>query len=133
MIVTDTHSLVWFDTANPALGRTARTLIDEARLSGMAGISAVTFWECALLLKKRRLSLPVPIARWQADLNDLGFAELQLDGAIAIASVSLDLAVKDPADRFIVATALAYDATLVTADERLLGWKGPLKRHDARE
>jgi PIN domain nuclease of toxin-antitoxin system len=38
----------------------------------------------------------------------------------------------DPADRIIVATALAHDATLITADERLLAWRGPLKTHDAR-
>lgn len=30
------------------------------------------------------------------------------------------LGYKDPADRFLAATAQAYDLTLVTADERLL-------------
>jgi len=29
----------------------------------------------------------------------------------------------DPADRFIAATAIAYDASLMTADERLLTWR----------
>jgi hypothetical protein len=32
----------------------------------------------------------------------------------------------------IVATALERGATLLTADERILGWKHTLVRHDAR-
>ncbi len=132
MILLDTHSLVWFDTADPILGETTRVVIDEARQSGSAVISAVTFWECALLLKKNRLRLPLPIEQWYADLKTLGFIELPLDGPVAMASVALDLPLKDPADRFIVATALAFDATLVTADQRLLSWPRSLRRQDAR-
>ncbi len=61
-----------------------------------------------------------------------GLRECQIDGATAIWSVALDLPHRDPADRFIVATALAKDALLVTADERILAWSGPLRRQDAR-
>ena len=132
MILLDTHCLVWFDTANPSLGSSARVVIDEARLGGAAAVSAVTFWECALLLKKGRLRLPLLVEQWHADLQALGFVELPLDGALAMASVALHLPLKDPADRFIVATALAFDATLVTADQRILDWSSGLKRHDAR-
>jgi PIN domain nuclease of toxin-antitoxin system len=39
---------------------------------------------------------------------------------VAIQSRSVDLAHQDPADRLPAATALVYDLTLVTADERLL-------------
>ncbi len=39
---------------------------------------------------------------------------------VAIRSESLRLGHTDPADRFIVATALVYDLTLVTADKRLV-------------
>lgn len=38
----------------------------------------------------------------------------------------------DPADRMIVATAMALDATLVTADESLLDWEGTVRMVDAR-
>jgi PIN domain nuclease of toxin-antitoxin system len=37
----------------------------------------------------------------------------------------------NPADRFIVATAIAHDAMLVTADDRLLQWRHGLRRHNA--
>jgi len=39
---------------------------------------------------------------------------------VAIQSRAIDLEHRDPADRFLAATALVYDLTLVTADERLL-------------
>ncbi len=38
----------------------------------------------------------------------------------------------DPADRLIVATALGGHQ-LLTADQRILNWPGPLSRLDARE
>ena len=39
----------------------------------------------------------------------------------------------DPADRFIMATALLHGATLITADDRILMWAGPLRWHEARQ
>jgi PIN domain nuclease of toxin-antitoxin system len=132
VILLDTHSLVWFDFALPQLGSTSRNAIDEALAQGAAAISAITFWECALLHEKGRIVLRLPPEDLRTDVINAGFMELPLDGSIAITSVSLDLRIKDPADRFIVATALAFDATLVTADQRLLGWPGSLKRQDAR-
>jgi PIN domain nuclease of toxin-antitoxin system len=44
---------------------------------------------------------------------------LQLQPAISIGAARLSWNHGDPADRFIVATALAYEAPLVTADERM--------------
>jgi PIN domain nuclease of toxin-antitoxin system len=38
---------------------------------------------------------------------------------------------KDPADRFIAATAIVKGATLVTADAKRLEWKHRMQRHDA--
>ena len=38
----------------------------------------------------------------------------------------------EPADRFIAATALGLDATLLTADDKLLVWQSGLRRPDAR-
>jgi PIN domain nuclease of toxin-antitoxin system len=132
VILVDTHAFLWFDFGLPQLGGTSRDLIDEARTQGNAGISAITFWECALLHGKGRVTLRLSPEDLRADAIRVGFIELPLDGSIAITAVSLNLPIKDPADRFIAATALAFDATLLTADERLLAWSGALKRQDAR-
>ncbi len=60
-----------------------------------------------------------------------GASELPLTGEIAILAGELDDLHSDPADRFIAATAIAYDATLLTADERLLRWRHTLQRQNA--
>ena len=46
--------------------------------------------------------------------------EATITHAFAIASEQLDLDHSDPADRFIAATAQVLEATLITADKRLI-------------
>jgi PIN domain nuclease of toxin-antitoxin system len=60
-----------------------------------------------------------------------GATELPLTGEIAILAGELEGLHGDPADRFIIATAIAHDATLVTADNRLLQWRHGMRRHNA--
>ncbi|MFQ5939903.1 MAG: PIN domain-containing protein, partial [Alphaproteobacteria bacterium] len=61
-----------------------------------------------------------------------GVREVPLTGALGISAACLGDFHGDPADRFIAATAMSLDATLLTADDRLLDWRGDLKTHDAR-
>ena len=56
-----------------------------------------------------------------------GLTEFPLDGEVAIRAAGLSDIGADPADRFIVATALAGHL-LVTADRRILSWPGSLSR-----
>jgi PIN domain nuclease of toxin-antitoxin system len=49
-----------------------------------------------------------------------------------MAAVELEDMHSDPIDRIIVATALAHDAVLLTADRPILEWSGQLRRQDAR-
>lgn len=49
-----------------------------------------------------------------------------MDGEIGIRAASLNSILRDPADRIIVATALVGGHRLVTADQRIIRWSGPL-------
>ena len=93
---------------------------------------AIAFWEVGLLQTRRRLQLPSPVRAWREPVLAAGAIELPLDGAVAVRALDLAGLHDDPADRFIVATALAHEAMLMTADERLLDWRHALERHDAR-
>jgi PIN domain nuclease of toxin-antitoxin system len=92
---------------------------------------AVSFWECAMLHARRRLVLPQSPRAWRSELLAAGLIELPIDGEIAVLATELDDLHKDPADRFIAATAIKHQATLLTADARLLRWRHPLERRDA--
>ena len=131
MILLDTHALVWMDADDPSLGRTARRAIQQAWKAQQMAVSAVSFWECAMLHARGRITLPKSPLAWRGDLIAAGLIEWPVDGEIAILAADLELLHKDPADRFIVATAISRRAALLTADERLLGWKHALKRVDA--
>ena len=85
-----------------------------------------------MLVAKQRIVIEVPLPTWRQDLLNLGLREIPVSGEIGIAAVQLDQLHGDPADRIIVATALLREATLMTADRKLLEWSGQLERYDAR-
>jgi len=62
----------------------------------------------------------------------IGVREVELTAEIAVRASDLENLPRDPIDRFIIATALVQQAVLLTADELILSWPGPLKRQDAR-
>ena len=132
LILIDTHALIWLDQNDPALGRHSRELADEALNDGTLAVSAMSFWEIAMLVVKGRITKDIDLKRWRLDLIGSGLVELPLDGGIGITAAQLSDLHGDPADRFILAPALANDATLLTADRQLLDWPGTLQRHDAR-
>ena len=51
LILLDTHALLWLDQKNPALGKTARARADAALMNKTVAISAMTFWEVAMLAR----------------------------------------------------------------------------------
>jgi len=131
VIVLDTHALLWMDRDDPMLGPQSRALIENTWRSDVVAVSAISFWETALLADRGRIVLPVPAEAWRLDLLQAGLREIAVDGRIALLATRLEGLHRDPADRFIVATSLQLGATLVTADGQLLGWNGDLPRQDA--
>ena len=132
LILLDTHVLIWLDQDDPALGLIACQQADAALKGGRLAVSAISFWEIAMLVAKQRIVIEVPLPTWRQDLLNLGLREIPVSGEIGIAAVQLDQLHGDPADRIIVATALLREATLMTADRKLLEWSGQLERYDAR-
>jgi PIN domain nuclease of toxin-antitoxin system len=131
VILLDTQAAVWVALDDRALGKRTRGMVEKAAKDGDLTISAISFWEIALLIAKRRMRRPDSVRELRLQLLSQGTAELPLTGEIGIAAAELDSLHGDPADRFIAATAIAHDATLITADEKLLRWRHPLRRQNA--
>lgn len=131
-MILDTHTLLWLDRDDPALGSLARSQIEMAWRAGLVAVSAITFWEAAMLHERGRIALPATAERWRADWLQAGLEEIPLDGRIALLSCELEAFHRDPADRFIAATAMQRNTPLMTADQKILDWPGKLERMDAR-
>jgi len=85
-----------------------------------------------MLAQRGRIELHRSAEAWRAELLEAGLMELPVEGRIGLLAASLEGLHRDPADRFIVATALLKKATLVTADQAMLDWQSGLSRFDAR-
>ncbi|MGB9367506.1 MAG: type II toxin-antitoxin system VapC family toxin [Xanthobacteraceae bacterium] len=127
----DTHAALWFTTDDPHLGPVSRSLLVEASADGRLAISAISFWEISLLITKGRLRTSETPTEIRGAMFEAGIAELPLTGDICLLAVALPGLHSDPADRFITATAVTYDATLMTVDAALLRWPHAIQRHNA--
>jgi PIN domain nuclease of toxin-antitoxin system len=118
VIVLDTHAWVWWLTKPEKLGKKAKRAIDKADRIGVASISV---WEVAAKAESGKLRFDRPYDVWidEALIEDARLELLHLIPRIAVDAVTLSWAHRDPADRFIVSTARAHDATLITADEQI--------------
>jgi PIN domain nuclease of toxin-antitoxin system len=132
LIVLDTHVLVWLDGATGDLGSEAAGRIEQEFAEDRVAVSAISFWEVAMLVAKGRLEMARPLALWREELLSAGVQELAIDGRVGIQAAELSDFHGDPADRLIVAGALQGGWPLVTADQRILGWRGKLPLIDAR-
>jgi len=108
---------------NKKLGRRSIAVIDKALAADEVLVSAISFWEVAMLVDRGRIELDTTVAALRALALRHGIQEDPLDGAVAIAAAELPGTHGDPADRLLVATAILRGLTLVTADETLLGWR----------
>ena len=131
MLVLDTHALVWLVEDTGRRGRTFVNRANRALSRNELAVPSIVFWEVAMKAGAGRIELEVPPAQWRNAVLALGIRELVLTGDIAIAAASLANFHRDPADCIVVATTVVHNATLATADERILAWPGRLDRCDA--
>lgn len=126
MILLDTHTWLWWLGASQKLSRAARESIEQDLGIAKICVSSISAWELAILVKKGRLALSMPVEDWVARSEALPFLHfVPVDNHIAIRSQHLNGRLpNDPADRIIVATAISLGATLVSKDEKLRAYPG---------
>lgn len=123
MILLDTHVLVRYLMGDKKLGRRAISSIDKALADDEVFVSAISFWEVAMLVDRKRLQLDMTVAAFRTIALRHGIHEEAIDGYIAISAAELPDSHGDPADRMLVATSILRGLTLITADDTLLNWK----------
>ena len=127
MTLLDTHVILWLRTGSERLGSIALKEINQAWHLGELAVCSISFWEIAMLKRKRRIELSANLEHWYRAQIEQGVIEIPINGPICLRAASLVNFHADPADRLIVATALEGHR-LITADERILDWDGELDR-----
>lgn len=114
----DTHIWLWSLIAPERLGSTVARVLEKT--DNELFISPITIWETLILAEKRKIELkPSPYEWIEEALKRSPVREAPLSNSIAIKSRRIELPHKDPADRFIAATAWDNDFTLITEDDIL--------------
>ena len=117
--VTDTHPLVfWSSNRNARLGKRARRIFQETERGRHSIVVPITVLEESnRLIEKNVVHLNVPFRRWADELERSANFQIQAHTLeVLLESVAL-VAIRDPADRTIVATARYLHCPLITADE----------------
>ena len=114
-LLLDTHIWVWSVGPVDRLTRRVARVINDAR--NELWVSPVSTWEIVLLHEKGRLKLADGPEAWlRKAMTVAPLREAPLTHEIALATRSVGLSHRDPADRLLLATALIHGLTLVTAD-----------------
>ena len=119
-VLLDTHIAIrWLSEPKKLSREQSRALENVARHGECVGVSGFSLLEIALLAARQRIS---------AGLNEL-LHELDSNPSIRILPLTTDVArevaalgdaLRDPADRVIVATARIHRLRLLTADQRII-------------
>lgn len=125
-LLLDTHVLLWIAIDSPRLSPAARRLLTRAGTE--LTFSAVSVWEVAIKDRRGRDDFQVDAAVLRRALVDQGYTELPVTGAHAVAVSGLPARHKDPFDRLLLAQAVVEGMTLVTADETLASYPGPVRK-----
>jgi PIN domain nuclease of toxin-antitoxin system len=117
-LLLDTHIWLWSLKDVHRLG--VRVLNEIRDANNELWLSPISTWEALTLHQKGRLFLDQDLDRWVAR-STAPFHQATLTHEIVDTARRLSLPQRDPADRFLAATAKVLDLTLVTADSHLLG------------
>jgi len=115
-LLLDTCALIWLAEGGGKLSDRTISLINESHFVYTSTISA---WEISLLCFRGQLQLAMPPEEWfnKFTLNQ-NVQTIDISPTIAFLSNNLPWHHKDPADRFIISTAMSHNLTIVSADKQ---------------
>ena len=122
-LLLDTHIWLWSALDPSRLSRRVADSLENP--ANELWLSPISVWEALMLAERGRVALEPNGPRWvQETLDAIPMREAPINHAVAFESRRLRAGPKDPADRFLAATARVYELTLVTADRRLAAAPG---------
>lgn len=115
-LILDTCALVWLVSGDKRLSDEAKREIEAAQVVYVSPISA---WEVSLKSARGALELPLPSLEWfnrALEVHHLTLGDLSVE--VLVRANELPWHHRDPADRFIIATAKLDGLAIVTDDRQ---------------
>ncbi len=126
MLLLDTHLLLWASGQPEKLSALARGLLEDPQNEPV--FSAASLWEIAIKRGLGRDDFRVEPRLLRRGLLDNGYRELAITSEHAVAVELLPPLHKDPFDRMLLAQAMSEGITLLTADEQVARYPGPVRK-----
>lgn len=117
-VLLDTCALLWLAAGEDRISQTTLQVIQRASI---VFVSAISSWEISLKYERQQLILPMEPELWflrALEAHSLVLAPL--DVSVLCHANKLPRHHHDPADRFIISTAILENAAIVTSDTKFL-------------
>ena len=125
-VLLDTHVLLWAAAEPERLPAAARSLLDHPETEPV--FSPASIWEVAIKAGLGREDFRVDPRILRRGLLDNGYAELPITSEHAARLADLPPIHRDPFDRMLVAQAIASGMELLTVDEIIARYPGPIRQ-----
>jgi PIN domain nuclease of toxin-antitoxin system len=126
ILLLDTHLLLWAVGTPDRLSTQARSQLEEP--DNQLAFSVASLWEISIKRGLGRSDFQVDPRLLRRGLTDNGYRELAITGEHALQVDALPPIHKDPFDRILVAQAMAEGITLLTSDDIVARYPGPVCR-----
>jgi PIN domain nuclease of toxin-antitoxin system len=125
-LLLDTHVVIWAAGFPERLSAEARELIADT--DNELVFSAASLWEIAIKSTLGREDFTVDARLLRRGLLDNGYSELPVASEHAVTIDGLLPIHKDPFDRLLIAQAMVEGITLLTADDLVGQYPGPIRK-----
>jgi PIN domain nuclease of toxin-antitoxin system len=125
-LLLDTHLLLWAAGEPERLPLAALGEIENPENELL--FSAASLWEIAIKRGLGRNDFQVDPRLLRRGLFDNGYLELPITSEHAVTVIGLPAVHKDPFDRILVAQAIVEGITLLTTDDLVARYPGPIRK-----
>jgi PIN domain nuclease of toxin-antitoxin system len=117
----DTHAWLWWLRRERRLGASVFAALDDLAPDDRPYLADISLWEVAMLVDRRRLVLSEPLQDWlEAATHPRLVTVVPISASIAAEVAVTARALRDPADRLIVATSRALKVPILTHDKAII-------------
>lgn len=124
-VLADSHILAWFAEDDRKLTGEMRSILEDE--DNTPFFSSASIWELTIKRALNRDGFNIEPRVLHRALLDNGFHELAVNSRHAFALEALPPIHKDPFDRILIAQATSEGMLLLTSDETIARYNGPIR------